>query len=73
MIMTDNERSCQAIGLNSNLLMLRSKSKLILSSMSKYDEEFMGYFTGLFGYRLYSYGGYYVFSYIFFLILCNNV
>ena len=45
--------------LNSNLLMLRSKSKLILSSMSKYDEEYMGYFTGLFGYRLYSYGGYY--------------
>jgi hypothetical protein len=45
--------------LNSNLFMLRAKSKLILSSMSKYDEEYMGYFTGLFGFRLYSYGGYY--------------
>ena len=45
--------------LNSNLFMLQSKSKLILSSMSKYDAEYTGYFTGLFGYRLYAYGGFY--------------
>lgn len=45
--------------LNSNLFMLKAKSKLIISSMSKYDAEYTGYFTGLFGHRLYSYGGYY--------------
>ena len=45
--------------LNKNLYTLRDKSKLILSSMSKYDAEYTGYFTGMFGYRLYAYGGYY--------------
>jgi len=45
--------------LNSNLYMLREKSKLIVSSMSVYDREYTGYFTGLFGYRLFSYGGFY--------------
>jgi hypothetical protein len=44
---------------NKNYYMLRSKNKLVLSSMSKYDAEYQAHFTGLYGYRLYGYGGFY--------------
>jgi hypothetical protein len=45
--------------LNNNYNMLKSKSKLILSSMNKYNGEYQAYFTGWYGYRLFSYGGFY--------------
>ena len=45
--------------LNENYFMLKSKSKLVVASMSKYDQEYQGYFTGLFGYRLFAFSGYY--------------
>jgi len=45
--------------LNSNYKMLRAKSKIIVSSMSKYDTEYQAHFTGIYGYRLYGYGGFY--------------
>ena len=45
--------------LNENLYALRDKSKLIVSSMGRYDAEYLFHFTGLFGYRLYAYGGFY--------------
>ena len=47
------------VKLNKNYNMLKSKNKLVLSSMSKYDAEYQAYFTGLYGHRLYGYGGFY--------------
>lgn len=45
--------------LNRNYYMLNSKSKLIVASMSKYDREYQYHFTGLHGFRLYAFSGYY--------------
>lgn len=45
--------------LNENLNILNSKSKLIVSATSKYDEEYQFHFTGFKGFRLYAFGGYY--------------
>ena len=45
--------------LNENYFKLKAKSKLVVSAMSKYDIEYQSHFTGLRGYRLYAYGGYY--------------
>jgi hypothetical protein len=45
--------------LNSNLFALRQKSKLIVSAMSMYDTEYLFHFTGLFGKRIFAYGGFY--------------
>lgn len=36
-----------------------AKSKLIVSAMSRYDEEYQAHFTGLRGYKLYSHGTFY--------------
>ena len=45
--------------LNQNYGMLANKSKLVIAAMSKYDTEYQFHYTGLRGYRLYGYGGYY--------------
>ena len=45
--------------LNLNYGMLANKSKLVIAAMSKYDTEYQFHYTGLRGYRLYGYGGYY--------------
>jgi hypothetical protein len=45
--------------LNFNLNILKSKSKLILSSMSRYDREYTFHYTGLKEFRLYAFGGFY--------------
>jgi hypothetical protein len=45
--------------MNANYYRLKSKRKLIVSAMSRYDEEYMAHFSGLRQYRLYAYGGYY--------------
>ena len=45
--------------LNQNYGMLANKSKLVIAAMSKYDAEYQFHYTGLRGYRLYGYGGYY--------------
>ena len=36
-----------------------AKSKLIVSAMSRYDEEYQSHFTGLRGYKLYAHGTFY--------------
>ena len=48
------------IKLNDNLLKVKSKSKLVVTAMSKYDREYLTHFTGLLGYRLYAYSGFFV-------------
>lgn len=40
--------------LNANYQKLKSKSKLVVAAMSRYDEEYQAHFTGLRGYKLYS-------------------
>ena len=40
--------------LNENYMKLKAKSKLILSAMSKYDEEYQFHFTGMRGFKLVS-------------------
>ena len=47
------------LSLNENLFRLKAKSKLIVSAMSRYDEEYTAHFTGLREFRLYAYGGFY--------------
>jgi hypothetical protein len=36
-----------------------AKSKLIVSALSRYDEEYQAHFTGLRGYKLYAHGTFY--------------
>jgi hypothetical protein len=45
--------------LNENYYRLGRKNKLVVSSMSRYDAEYQAHFTGIKGYRLYAYGGFY--------------
>jgi hypothetical protein len=45
--------------LNENYYRLGRKNKLVVSAMSRYDAEYRAHFTGLKGYRLYAYGGFY--------------
>jgi len=45
--------------LNDNYFNLKRRSKLVVSSMSRYDAEYQAHFTGLRGYRIYAYGGFY--------------
>ena len=47
------------IKLNQNYEMLNRKGKLVVAAMGKYDAEYQYHFTGLRGFRLYGYGGYY--------------
>jgi hypothetical protein len=42
--------------LNENYFKLKNRNKLIVSSMSRYDEEYQAHFTGLRGYRIFAYG-----------------
>lgn len=46
--------------LNENYKKLQQKSKLIVSSMSKYDQEYQFHYSGFKGYRLYSYAVFYI-------------
>ena len=48
------------IKLNDNLLKVKAKSKLVVAAMSKYDREYLAHFTGLRGYRLYGYSGFFI-------------
>lgn len=45
--------------LNQNYFALLNRSKAIISSVGKYAEEYQAHFTGLRGYRLWAYGGFY--------------
>lgn len=45
--------------LNENIEILNKMNKLILAGTSKYDIEYQYHFTGIKGFRLYGYGGFY--------------
>lgn len=48
--------------LNENYSRLKSKSKLIVAAMSRYDFEYQAHYTGIYGYQLYAHGTFYASS-----------
>jgi hypothetical protein len=44
------------IQLNENYYKLKKRSKLVVSSNSRYDGEYQAHYTGLRGHRIYAYG-----------------
>ncbi len=60
------------LNLNENYFKLKSRNKLIVASMSRYDEEYQAHFTGLRGFRIFAYGITQIIKYLinFIFLLC---